>query len=340
LAAAGAGTKFSGVTRVLRVDPTQPDPVAIAEAAGVLERGGLVAFPTETVYGLGARGLHAEEVAKIFAAKGRPAGHPVILHVDGDARARALAAEWSDTAALLARDFWPGPLTLVVPRAPNVPPEVSGGLDTVGIRAPNHPVALALIRAVGEPLAAPSANAHTHISPTTAEHVLRSLGDKVDLILDAGPCTHGIESTVVALGPPLRVLRPGAISLDQLRAIDGSAIEGTEVIEGDTPRAAPGMAAKHYAPRARVLLMQRGGFAKPAGERVAAIVATADAKAMAASCSPLLVLPDEPAGYAHGLYAALHEADASGAELIVIEAPPNDAAWRAVHDRLSRAARA
>lgn len=328
------------MTRVLRVDPTHPDPVAIAEAVGVLERGGLVAFPTETVYGLGARGLHADEVAKIFAAKGRPAGHPVILHVDGDARARVLAAEWTETAAHLARDFWPGPLTLVVPRAPNVPPEVSGGLDTVGIRAPNHPVALALIRAIGEPLAAPSANAHTSISPTTAEHVVRSLGDKVDLVLDAGPCTHGIESTVVAVGAPLRVLRPGAITLEHLRVIDPNAIVASQVIEGDAPRAAPGMAAKHYAPKARLLLMQRGGFAKPAGERVAAIVATDEAKAAASACAPLIVLPNDPAGYAHGLYAALHEADASNAELIVIEAPPHDPAWRAVHDRLSRAARA
>lgn len=332
------------MTRVVRVDPTHPDPVIIAEAAGVLERGGLVAFPTETVYGLGARGLHAEEVARIFAAKGRPAGHPIILHVDGDARARVLAAEWSDSAAHLARDFWPGPLTLVVPRSPKVPPEVSGGLDTVGIRAPNHPVALALIRAVGEPLAAPSANAHTHVSPTTAEHVVRSLDGKVDLVLDAGPCLHGIESTVVSLGPPLRILRPGAISLEQLRAIDPGAIDGTATVEGDAPRAAPGMAAKHYAPRARVLLVPRShgatNFVTPVGQRVAAIVATSDARAVAASCEPLLVLPDDPVGYAHGLYAALHDADAANVDLIVIEAPPNDPAWRAVHDRLARAAKA
>lgn len=317
--------------------PLLTDDIEVAVRA--LRSGHLVALPTETVYGLGARGLRAEEVRKIFAAKGRPPGHPIILHVDGDARARSLAAEWSDTAALLARDFWPGPLTIVVPRAPNVPPEVSGGLDTVGIRAPNHPVALALIRAIGEPLAAPSANAHTHVSPTTAEHVVRSLGDKVDLVLDAGPCTHGIESTVVAIGPPLRVLRPGAITLEQLRAIDPGTVDGTTTIEDDAPRAAPGMAAKHYAPRARVLLMQRGHFAKPVGGRVAAIVVTDDARAAASSCAPLLVLPDDPAGYARGLYAALHEADASSAELIVIEAPPGDAAWRAVHDRLSRAAR-
>lgn len=340
----GGGDYVHGVSRVLKVDPIHPEPVAIAEAVGVLERGGLVAFPTETVYGLGARGLRAEEVAKIFAAKGRPAGHPVILHVDGAARARALAAEWSDTAALLARDFWPGPLTLVVPRAPNVPPEVSGGLDTVGIRAPNHPVALALIRAAGEPLAAPSANAHTHISPTTAEHVLRSLGDKVDLVLDAGPCAHGIESTVVEVGragsgAPLRVLRPGAITLEQLRAIDPRTEDGTAILEGDAPRAAPGMAAKHYAPRARVLLMPRDHFVRPAGERVAAIVTTESAKAAASTCAPLLTLPDDPSGYARGLYAALHEVDAAGVDLIVIEAPPGDAAWRAVHDRLGRAAK-
>jgi len=226
-----------------------------------------------------------------------------------------------------------------VPRGPNVPREVSGGLDTVGIRAPNHPVALALIRAVGEPLAAPSANAHTHISPTTADHVLRSLGDRVDLILDAGPCLHGIESTVVEVGPPLRILRPGAITLEQLRAIDAQVTDRHEVIEGDGPRAAPGMAAKHYAPRARVLLMQRGSFMKPADARVAAIVTTPDARALAAACDPLIFLPDEPAAYARGLYAALHQADEANVDLIVIEAPPNDAAWRAVHDRLSRAAR-
>jgi L-threonylcarbamoyladenylate synthase len=335
------------VPRVISVDPVHPDPVAIAEAAAVFARGGLVAFPTETVYGLGARGLHADEVAKIFAAKGRPSGHPVILHVDGDARARSLAGEWTETAALLARDFWPGPLTLVVPRAPTVPPEVSGGLATVGIRAPNHGVALALIRAVGEPLAAPSANTHTHVSPTTAGHVVRSLGDKVDLVLDAGPCTHGIESTVVALGPPLRVLRPGAITLEQLRAIDPRVEDGTATIETDAARAAPGMAAKHYAPRTKVLLAPRGRVAEAlastvqntAKTRVAAIVVTAKAEAEAAGCSPVIALPDDPPAYARGLYAALHEVDAAEVDLLVIEGPPNAPDWWAVRDRLSRAAR-
>ncbi|MBX3234205.1 MAG: threonylcarbamoyl-AMP synthase [Labilithrix sp.] len=330
-----------------------PDPVAVAEAADVLRTGGLVAFPTETVYGLGARGLDPASVARIFEAKGRPGGHPLILHVDGEEMARGLAAEWSPRAAALAAAFWPGPLTLVVPRAAHVPPEVSGGLATVGLRAPVHPVALALIAAAGEPIAAPSANAHTHVSPTTAEHVVRSLGDRVDLVLDAGPCRHGIESTVVAVGAhdePLRVLRPGAVTLEALRAIDPHTVDATSTI-AEGPRPAPGMAAKHYAPRTRVVLAPRGQVGWTVAEatvpaatnsfRVAAIVATTSGESDAAGCEPLIVLPDEPAGYARGLYSALHEADEAGVDLLVIEAPPDgDVAWWAIADRLRRAAKA
>lgn len=313
----------------------------------MLAAGGLVAFPTETVYGLGARGLHADEVAKIFEAKGRPAGHPVILHVDGEAMARTLATEWSATASRLSRELWPGPLTLVVPRAAAVPAAVSGGLDTVGIRAPRHPVALALIRAAGEPLAAPSANAHTHVSPTTAEHVVRSLGDRVDLVLDGGPCTFGIESTVLSLAhDPPRVLRPGAVSLERLRAIEPRIAFEAVALEGDVARAAPGMAAKHYAPRVPVVLAARGGEGvsealMTAGTRnVAAIVTTDAARRSAARCTPLIVLPDAPEGYARGLFAALHEVDAAGVDLVVIERVPDDPPWLAVADRLTRAARA
>ena len=333
------------VVRVLPVDPGSPEPELIAEAAAVLARGGLVAFPTETVYGLGARGLRPAEVAKIFAAKGRPAGHPVILHVDGEAMARTLASAFSPTATRFARELWPGPLTLVVPRAERVPPEVSGGLDTVGVRAPAHPVALALIRAVGEPLAAPSANAHTHVSPTTADHVVRSLGDRVDLVLDAGPCPFGIESTVVALGQPPRVLRPGAVSLERLRAIDPTVVYASASIEGDAARAAPGMAAKHYAPRTAVLLAERGAGVAAAiatatgAAHVGAIVATEAGRAAAAGCAPLVALPDDPAGYARGLFSALHTVDAAGVDLVVIERVPAEPAWWAVADRLERAAR-
>ncbi len=319
----------------------------IAEAAAVLQRGGLVAFPTETVYGLGARGLHPDEVAKIFAAKGRPAGHPVILHVDGEAMAQSLASSWSPTASRLVNELWPGPLTLVVPRAARVPAEVSGGLETVGIRAPRHPVALALIRAVGEPLAAPSANAHTHVSPTTAEHVVRSLGDRVDLVLDGGPCSFGIESTVLALGEPPRVLRPGAVSLERLREIDPRVTYESVSIEGDAARAAPGMAAKHYAPRTTVVLADRGGEGVAAAiavsgvgrSRIGAIVATDAGKRAAEGCTPLLALPDDPEAYAHALFAALHTVDAASVDLLVIEKVPDDAAWWAVRDRLARAAR-
>lgn len=334
------------VPRVLPVDPEKPDPSVIAEAAAVLARGGLVAFPTETVYGLGARGLHADEVAKIFAAKGRPAGHPVILHVDGEAMARSLASSWSATASRLVNELWPGPLTLVVPRSARVPPEVSGGLDTVGIRAPQHPVALALIRAAGEPLAAPSANAHMHVSPTKAEHVVRSLGDRVDLVLDGGPCPFGIESTVLALGDPPRVLRPGAVSLERLRAIEPRVAYETVTVEGDAARAAPGMAAKHYAPRTKVVLAERaGGVARAIAawsadrSRVGAIVVTDAGRRAAEGCSPLLELPEDPEEYAHALFAALHTVDAAGVELLVIEEVPDDASWWAVRDRLTRAAR-
>jgi L-threonylcarbamoyladenylate synthase len=334
--------------RVLSVDPAAPDPAAIAEAAAVFGRGGLVAFPTETVYGLGARGLRADEVARIFAAKGRPAGHPLILHVDGETMARGLAREWPDAASRLARELWPGPLTLVVPRAPVVPPGVSGGLDTVGLRAPSHPIALALIRAVGEPLAAPSANAHMHVSPTTAAHVVRSLGDHVDLVLDGGPAAHGIESTVVAMTEPPRVLRPGAVSLERLRAIVPEIVYEPVTVHGDAARASPGMASKHYAPRTRVVLAPRGAegvgaaIARARGEggaRVAAIVATEGGRIAAAGAAPLVVLPDDPEAYARGLFAALHAVDEAGVDAVVVEEVPAEPAWWAVADRLSRAAK-
>ena len=343
---------MSSQPRVVSIDPSAPDPAVIADAAAVFARGGLVAFPTETVYGLGARGLHAVEVTKIFEAKGRPTGHPLILHVDGEAMARSITADFPEQASRLAK-LWPGPLTLVLPRSDRVPPEVSGGLPTVGVRSPAHPVALALIRAVGEPLAAPSANAHMHVSPTTAAHVVRSLGARVDLVLDGGPSAHGIESTVVGLGlgpgDPPRVLRPGAVPLERLRAIVPEIVYDTISLEGDAARASPGMASKHYAPRVPVVLVSRDGADLPrtleeafdAGPRVAAIVATDSARraASAAGCDPLLVLPDAPEGYARELFSALHAVDAAGVDLLVIEDVPPTQAWWAVADRLVRAAR-
>jgi L-threonylcarbamoyladenylate synthase len=332
----------------------------IAEAAAVLARGGLVAFPTETVYGLGARGLHARDVGRIFEAKRRPKGHPLILHVDSEAMAQTLALTWPDRASRLARAFWPGPLTLVVERAAHVPDVVSGGLATVGVRAPRHPVALALIRATGEPLAAPSANAHTHVSPTTAEHVVRSLGDRVDLVLDAGPCTHGIESTVVDVtGDRARVLRAGAAGLEAIRAIAPEVAYETIALDDDRARASPGLASKHYAPRTRVVLADHGASfleqllrVAQAGQRVGAIVWSTDAKrdvrAASRSGGPTLAplatlasfasLPSDAEGYAHAIFAALHDADAANLDALVVERVPDAAEWWAVADRLARAA--
>ncbi len=314
-------------------------------------------FPTETVYGLGARGLHVDDVRKIFTAKGRPPGHPVILHVDGEAMARGLASEWSPVASELARRFWPGPLTLVVPRAAHVPAEVSGGLETVGIRAPAHPVALALIRAVGEPLAAPSANVHTLVSPTKAEHVAGPLfHGLLELILDGGPCDVGIESTVVAVGEPLRVLRPGA---NQPRAASRGRSECDRRNQRSftVTRRAPRREWRHgitrpafetrLIPRGDVsafpdLLGEAGQQPAPGHFNVAMIVVTDPIREAAESwrflLKALIVMPDDPQLYARGLYAALRDADKAAGDLIVIEAPPaDDPAWAAVSDRLKRA---
>ena len=345
------------VPRVLRVSATSPEPSVIAEAAAVLVAGGLVAFPTETVYGLGARGLHELEVLRIFAAKQRPKGHPLILHVDGEAMARTLAASWPDRASRLAGTFWPGPVTLVVARAAHVPEAVSGGLGTVGLRAPRHPVALALIRAVGEPLAAPSANAHMHISPTTAAHVVRSLGDAVDLVLDAGPCAHGIESTVVdvASDPP-RVLRAGAASLEALRAVVPELAYEAITVAGDAARASPGLASKHYAPRTRVILASHGAGVVEAASRISRAAGTsarigaivwsseartaidAAARSGALVLAELAVLPDDAAHYGHAIFAALHDADAAALDALVVERVPDGPGWWAIADRIRRAA--
>jgi L-threonylcarbamoyladenylate synthase len=336
------------------VSATSPEPAVIAEAAAVLARGGLVAFPTETVYGLGARGLHAPDVLRIFEAKQRPHGHPLILHVDGEAMATEHAASWPENASRLARAFWPGPLTLVVERGAHVPDEATGGLPSVGLRAPRHPVALALIRAAGEPLAAPSANAHMHVSPTTAAHVVRSLGDRVDLVLDAGPCAHGIESTVVDVtSEPPRVLRAGAAGLDDIRAIVPSVTYETITVTGDAARASPGLASKHYAPRTRVVLgPRRAGFLErltavaASAPRLGAVVWSEEAKrdvgsalrGGALSLAAFAALPDEVEGYGRAIFAALHDADEANLDALVVERVPDEPSWWAVADRVRRAA--
>lgn len=313
-----------------------PDAPAIAEAAALLRAGGLVAFPTETVYGLGADGLDPEAVARIYAAKGRPATNPLILHVASVAEARALASAWPEEAQALAERFWPGPLTLVLPAAPEVPAIVRAGGPTVALRCPAHPVALALVRAAGRPLAAPSANRSQHLSPTRAEHVRSSLGDGVDLILDGGPTEAGLESTILDLGShPPRILRPGPLAPSLLEAVAGPVRLWAGAAAPGTRQEAPGMAARHYAPRARLELVLPGAGIPVSGERTAYLSLGA--------LPPLppgvhgVALPEDPEALGTALYAILHEMDDAGFQRVLFELPPPGEAWLAVRDRLLRA---
>lgn len=331
--------------RRLSVDPLAPDAVAIAAAAAVLRAGGLVAFPTETVYGLGADALDPAAVRRIFEAKGRPAFNPVIVHVASTDHARRLARRWPGHATRLADAFWPGPLTLVVPKDVAVPDIVTAGLDAVGIRVPAHPVALALIRAADLPVAAPSANRFAQLSPTTADHVAAALGDRVDLLLDGGPATVGIESTVVdltALEP--RLLRPGMISVEALEGVIGPLRRDAAEPVGDAPRLSPGQVERHYAPRATLVVLTRAemealadrrGPDETDGPRYGALVYT---DVSVPTRSRVARLPGQADGYARGLYAALHLLDAAECDSILVELPPKEPEWTAVHDRLRRAA--
>jgi L-threonylcarbamoyladenylate synthase len=322
------------VPHIVALDPLAPSPSAIADAAVVLRRGGLVAFPTETVYGLGGRALDPASIGRIFAAKGRPRAHPLIAHVLGEDDARPLAAEWSERASRLAQAFWPGPLTLVVPRAARVPADVAGGADSIAVRAPSGAIARGLIAALGEPIAAPSANRYQTISPTLAEHVVKSLGDRVDLVLDGGPCAAGIESTVVDVrGDRARVLRPGALPIAALRAIEPS-IEAAaaSVAEESARRPSPGMDPRHYAPKTPLTVVS-GSF--PDVANAGAILRAP--RDLPLDAARVRVLGNDAEAYAAGLYAALHELDELGLARIFVEAPPPGEAWDAVRDRLLRA---
>ena len=319
-------------TEVLKLDPTTPDPAAIARAAGLLRAARLVAFPTETVYGLGADALNPAAVARIFAAKGRPATNPVIVHVADAAQVINVAAAWPATAALLAERFWPGPLTIVVTKGPAVPDIVTAGGPTVAVRCPNHPIARALIREAGVPVAAPSANRSTELSPTRAEHVLKGLGGRIDLILDGGPCPGGIESTVVDVtGDAVRVLRPGLVTgpmLEEVLASRGCkppVLSSTSRgVDAGEPARSPGQMVKHYSPRTPIVLAEDAETAqrrlREAGLRVAAVAF------------------GDPADAAANLYAVLHDLDDGQYDRIVVELPPDTPAWAAVRDRLMRAA--
>ncbi|MBX3463940.1 MAG: threonylcarbamoyl-AMP synthase [Planctomycetes bacterium] len=330
--------------RLLRADPGEPEAfrAAIDAAAAVLRTGGLVAFPTETVYGLGANALDAAAVARIFAAKGRPAHNPLIVHLASADDLPRVAGEVPPLARRLADAFWPGPLTLVLPRRPDVPDAVTAGLPTVAVRVPAHPVAHALLAAAGVPVAAPSANPYQRVSPTTAAHVLAQLGDRIGLVLDGGRATVGIESTVVDVtGPEPVLLRPGGIAATAIEAIVGPLRRPAAVAE-DAPRPSPGLGRRHYAPGARLVpfvaderaaVLRRIAGDVAAGERIGLLAFdVGDAAATVA-----VAMPTDAEGYARELYAALQTLDAEGCTTAYVERIPRGPVWEAVADRLHRA---
>ena len=332
-------------TRVARIDPLSPNREVLREAAEILRHRGLVAFPTETVYGLGALALDPVAVARIYEAKGRPAANPIIVHAHNVAAARALVAVWPPLADRLAERYWPGPLTLVLPKSDAVPPVVTAGGPTVAIRVPKHSVALALLGAVGAPLAAPSANVSEGVSATRAEHVLKSLDGRIELILDGDPTPGGLESTVLDLSvSPPRILRPGLVDAGELGAFLGEVESATESQKTSAVLRSPGMLKRHYAPRAKLLLADDESAAAmiashwaDEGLRVGWI-AMGSAAAGPRMNVERIILPADAKGYAAALYHALHELDARGVDRIVVARPPSGAAWQAIHDRLSRAA--
>ncbi len=305
----------------------------LLRAAELIRGGRLVAFPTETVYGLGANALDAQAVARIFRAKRRPATSPLIVHVASVEMARELAAEWPEAAEKLTNRHWPGPLTVVLRKKPSIPDIVTAGLPAAGFRMPAHPVALELIEEAGVPIAAPSANPFTGLSPTTAEHVRAGLGDAVDMILDGGPTGVGIESTVLSLaGGSALLLRPGMVTRAEIEALIGPVESPAQPGTGEA-HAAPGMHRKHYSPRTPVLLVSGGEI--PASGRGAYVGFGGQ------PCTPaakVLAMPGDPAAYAARLYRELHRLDREGFDWIAMERPPVEPAWAAIHDRLRRAA--
>jgi len=330
-------------------DPTNRD---LAQAVRLLQAGELVAFPTETVYGLGADAANPEAVAKIFAAKGRPADHPLIVHLAGAGHLDQWARDIPQQAWDLAEAFWPGPLTLILKRAPGVPKAVTGGQDTVGVRVPAHPLALALLRAYAQAgggrnglcgIAAPSANRFGRISPTDAGHVRAELGDAVTLVLDGGPCHVGIESTIVDLsrdGMPPRLLRPGHITPEQIERVIGEMPELPDTMKSAGVPRVSGSLDAHYAPRTPMRLIAKQGLAQAVEElqrtkRRYSLLMHSDLSLPSAHSH--CQLPDAPDGYARGLYAALRELDQAGGDVILVEAIPENPEWDAVADRLRRA---
>lgn len=325
-------------TLILPIDPRYPEANIVYQAADVLRAGWLVAFPTETVYGLGAHALDPEAVHRIFEAKGRPATNPLIVHVCDESMLGLVVADWPPLAAKLARQFWPGPLTLVLPKNSAIPDILTGGGPTVAVRMPAHPVALALIRESQMPLAAPSANRSSELSPTTAEHVWKGLEGRIDLILDAGPTQSGIESTVLDLtSNPPTLLRPGPIAVAEIEAVIGPIHIG-RTIPRNGPLPSPGLMERHYAPKtplelfaSRAELEERANSLVASGQTIKKVLLSGVDQAA-------IVMPTNHDQYAARLFAELHSLDSLRLNRILVEMPPETDVWLAVRDRLTRAA--
>lgn len=298
-------------------------PATVREAADALKRGELVVVPTETVYGLACNALDPAAVQRVFDAKGRPSDNPLIVHISGFEQLCDVAEDWPDLAAQLAERFWPGPLTLVLPKKATVPDLTTAGLDTVAVRVPSHPVALSLIAAAGVPIAAPSANAFTALSPTSAEDVDPCIADKAVMVLDGGRCEIGLESTVVDLsGEHPRILRPGGVTRAEVQAVVGRPLGH---LPPPTIKKGPGMYHRHYAPNAKVVVVEKIDDARPG--LTFHEPQTADQ----------IKMPDDPQAYGASLYRALRRLDSTGIRTIYVENPPSHPDWEAVHDRLKKA---
>ncbi|MEU1449950.1 L-threonylcarbamoyladenylate synthase [Streptomyces mirabilis] len=312
----------------------------IEKAAGVLRAGGLVALPTETVYGLGANAEDPAAVARIFQVKGRPPSHPLIVHIGGAEQLDDWVEDVSATARLLAERFWPGPLTLVLRRGRRVPLEATGGLETVAVRVPDHPVALALLSAFGGGVTAPSANRFGSVSPTTADHVRAELGDAVDFVLDGGPCEVGVESTIVdATAEIPSILRPGGVTREDLQAVLGFPL----AVPTSSRVRVPGQHPSHYAPRARVVLVEpekvvaEAELAQELGHQVGVFLPPSFAGAPV-RVHAVVAVPGSMAAYARGLYGFLRELDQQGCDLIIAYLPAEEGLGLAIANRLRRAA--
>jgi L-threonylcarbamoyladenylate synthase len=331
-------------TEIQTAETPEQFATAVARAADLLRAGELVALPTETVYGLAANACDHRAVSRIFEVKGRPAHNPVIVHVASQEMARRCVAHWPDVATLLGKAFWPGPLTLVLPRSREIPDVVTAGGATVGVRWPSHPLIQAVIRACAFPLAAPSANLANRASPTTAHHVQAQLGGRIPLIIDGGQCQVGIESTVldISVRPP-RLLRPGMIHPQALLSVTGELAEGEHRI-GHVLKS-PGLLRKHYSPQARLVIWSWRDDADLSRRAAQAGMRTPATYIIAHTHIPsgegfggVSVIPHDAEAFARAIYAELHRCDEAGAECIVVEAVPEKDEWRAVSDRLNRAA--